>query len=167
MKRAMPPSPIGTGDTFRAFEASLRDRGMRAALASLLLRTDYRFIAIFRFQDGRAAAAAFFDREAPEQLTAEEVPDTATYCCFVRDGNGSFTTVDALVDPRLAAHPAREAVRAYCGVPIIDAEGQLLGTLCHYDTVPRDPSQIDLELMVLVAGLLAQGGHVPPYPTAA
>lgn len=154
-------------EAFLQFEATLQRQGLREALASLLRRTDYRFIAIFRFERGRAAAAAFFDRDTPSQLTADEVPDSATYCCYVRDDHGTFTTADSLLDPRLTTHAAREAVRAYCGVPIMDAEGTLLGTLCHYDTVPRDPAQVDLELMVLVAALLAQGGHVPAYPTQA
>lgn len=156
-----------TREAFDTFESTLQREGLRAALASLLLRTDYRFIAIFRFEGGKAAAAAFFDRDNPAQSTADEVPDTATYCCYVRDGNGVFTTADALVDPRLSEHVARQVVRAYCGVPIMDAEGALLGTLCHYDTVPRDPGQIDLELMVQVASALASGGHVPPYPRGA
>ena len=46
----------------------------------------------------------------------------------------------------------------------MDASGEILGTLCHYDLVPRNPEQIDLELIIQVASALAQGGHVPPYP---
>ena len=49
----------------------------------------------------------------------------------------------------------------------MDPEGVLIGTLCHYDVVPRDLQQIDMELMVQVASTLAYGGHVPPYPRAA
>ena len=49
-------------------------------------------------------------------------------------------------------------------VQVFDPEGQLLGTLCHYDVVPRDASQLDLELLVQVAATLQQGDHVPPYP---
>ena len=153
-----------TEDAFESFEQRLRAEGLRPALADLLARTDYRFIAIFRFQNGRATAAAFFDREQPDQLTTDEVPDTATYCCYVRDSRGVFTTADALVDARLADHVARDVVRSYCGVPLLDAEGELLGTLCHYDLVPRDPAQIDIELMLQVASTLVQGQHVPPYP---
>ena len=153
-----------TEDAFQSFKQRLRAEGLRPALAGLLARTDYRFIAIFRFKDGRATAAAFFDREQPDQLTTDEVPDTATYCCYVRDSRGVFTTVDALVDARLADHVARDVVRSYCGVPLLDAEGELLGTLCHYDLVPRDSAQIDIELMLQVASTLVQGGHVPPYP---
>lgn len=156
---------VTTGDAYARFSETLQQHGVRAALAGLLALSDYRYIAIFRFEGGRANAVVFYDREAPDRLEAEEVADTATYCCYVRDGNGIFTTADALQDPRLDSHVAREAVRSYCGVPVMDAEGRLLGTLCHYDLAPRDPAQLDLELLLQVASTLAAGDHVPPYPT--
>lgn len=152
---------------FARYEAVLASAGLRASLAYLLEQTDYRFIGIFRFEDGKANAAVHYDREHPEVLFAQEVPDTATYCCYVRDARGAFTTADAMLDARLADHPARAAVAAYCGVPVMDAEGVLLGTLCHYDIVPRDPAQVDLDLMLQVASALAQRGLVPAYPRAA
>jgi GAF domain-containing protein len=155
-----------TADAYASFDSILSQSGARAALAYVSSLSDYRFIGIFRFRDTRATSVIHFDREQPEVLQAAEVPETATYCCFVRDSRGSFTTVDALADPRLTDHAARDAVRAYCGIPVIDAEGNLLGTLCHYDVVPRDAEQLDLELLVQVASTLAQGGHVPPYPAA-
>ena len=43
-------------------------------------------------------------------------------------------------------------------------EGDVLGSLCLYDEVPRDPRQVDLALMVEVASTLEQKGLVPPYP---
>lgn len=140
--------------------------GPREALAYVVGLSDYRFIGIFRFQNGRANAAIHFDRENPDVMAVAEVPDTATYCCYVRDSKGTFMTANAMADPRLTAHPAREAVLAYCGIPILEPDGRLLGTLCHYDVVPRDAGQLDLQLLMQVAGLLVQGGHVPPYPAA-
>ena len=44
----------------------------------------------------------------------------------------------------------------YCGVPILDCEGEILGTLCHFDDEPRDPDQIDLPLMLSVASALSR-----------
>ena len=149
---------------FETFSQTLATSGLRPALAYLLSLTDYRFIAIFRFEDGKANAAVYVDRENPLVLAVDEVPQEATYCCFVRDTAGAFTTADAMQDARLEGHVARAAVLAYCGVPVMDAEGTIIATLCHYDVVPRDPTQIDLELMVQVASALAYGGHVPPYP---
>lgn len=156
--------PAELNRTFADFVVSLKADGLRASLASLLHLTDYRFIGIWRFEDGKANAVVHYDRENPEQTTAEEVPDTATYCCFVRESGMPFKTPNALLDERTARHPARDKVLTYCGVPVMDSWGNILGTLCHYDVVPRDPEQVNVELMLRVASYLALGGHVPPYP---
>lgn len=153
-----------TAQAFEQFSAVLSERGLRPALAYLLGLTDYRFIAIFRFEDGKANASVFYDRENPEILDAEEVPASATYCCFARDARGVFATANSMEDGRLTHHVAREVVQSYCGVPVMTADGEILGTLCHYDSVPRDPDQIDLALLLQVASSLAYGNHVPPYP---
>ena len=157
---------IDTQTAFANFSATLKGGGVRESLAYLVGLTDYRFIGIWRFKDGRANAAVHYDRENPAVTQAQEVSDTATYCCYVRNSKGVFMTAHAMLDPRTQGHPAREVVAAYCGVPVLDPEGQILGTLCHYDLAPRDPAQVDLELMLLVASALAQGDHVPPYPEA-
>jgi GAF domain-containing protein len=163
----MDSSPVRASERFARFSAILGSSGLRPALADLLEYTDYRFIAIFRFNGERANAAVFVDRENPDVLSVDEVPASATYCCFARDARGAFVTANSMEDPRLVAHVAREHVRAYCGVPIMTPEGEILGTLCHYDLIPRDPAQIDLPLMCEIASALEQGGHVPPYPTTA
>jgi len=166
MQLEMSPIP-DTNTAFARFSHALREDGLRPALAYLLGLTDYRYIAIFRFRNGKSTAAAFYDRDNPEVLQSDEVPESATYCCFVRDEKGVFTTVDAMHDPRLTHHVSREAVQAYCGVPVLTPEGEILGTLCHYDTVPRDPGQIDIELMLQVASALDQTHSVPDYPDKA
>ena len=153
-----------TRASFKAFQAKLETEGVRQSLAFLLGLTDYRFIGIWRFSNGRANAVVHYDRENPSVMHVEEVPDSATYCCYVRDSKGVFMTAHALLDPRTEGHPAREAVAAYCGVPLMDPEGTLLGTLCYYDLVPRDPEQVDMYLMIEVAAALTQGNHVPAYP---
>lgn len=153
-----------TAAAFDDFRGRLDARGVRDALAYLAHRSDFRFIGIWGFQDGMADALVHYDKENPEVTRATAVPENATYCCFVRDSRGQFTTANAMLDPRIEGHPARDSVPSYCGVPIMDAEGTLLGTLCHYDLVPRDPSTLDLELLLQAASALAQGGFVPPYP---
>lgn len=153
-----------TDARFARFSEILDGQGLRPALSFLLSLTDYRFIAIYRFHEGMANAAVHVDRENPEVLHAEEVPASATYCCFARDARGVFATADSMVDQRLSTHVAREVVKGYCGVPVMTPEGDILGTLCHYDLVPRDHQQIDLPLMLQVASLLAQRDLVPAYP---
>lgn len=150
---------------YEAFTTKLNDEGVREALAYLLHRSDYRFIGIWRFKDGKADAAVHYDRENPFELRAQEVSELATYCCYVRNSKGLFKTGNAMLDARTEGHPARAVVPTYCGVPLLDPEGNLHGTLCHYDLVPRDPDQIDLQLMMAVASRLVNGNHVPPYPS--
>lgn len=60
-----------------------------------------------------------------------------------------------------------EVVRTCRGVPVLNAEGRLLGTLCHDDVVPGNADQLDMPLLLQVASTLALGHHVPPYPLAA
>lgn len=155
-----------TAAAFADFAVVLKFEGLRAALAQLQKGTPFRFIGIWRFADGKADAAVHFDREHRSQLRASEVPDTATYCSFVRASGEPFKTANALVDERLNAHPARASVLAYCGAPLIDKGGEILGTLCLYDLEPRDVESLNVELLVMVANYLAMGGHVPPYPAA-
>ncbi len=145
--------------------ASLLDKeGVRAALYSLLRRSDYRFISIFRFQDGKATSVVHVDRQDLNVVQADEVADTATYCCYVRSASAPFVTDDAASDPRTATHVAKDVIRSYAGFPIVAAGGEVLGTLCHYDTAPRDSKQLDVNLLKEVAQLLAAPGRVPPYP---
>lgn len=159
-----PPLSPEARAAFADFVVTLRSDGLRPALAKLARRSDFRFIGIWRFKDGKANAAVHFDREDPSVETASEVADTATYCCYVRESGEPFKTPNAMVDERLARHPARQAVLSYSGVPVLDNAGQVVGTLCHYDLVPRDTSQVDIPLMLSVASYLSLGGHVPPYP---
>jgi len=158
-------SPDQTAIAFNVFNNLLTNDGIRAALYSVLRRSNYRFISIFRFRDGLATSAVHVDREDLKIIQAGEVADTATYCSYVRAGDAPFVTSDASTDSRTSDHPARETVRSYCGIPIFEPDGEFIGTLCHYDLVPRDPEHLDLELLVQVSSAIARSGLVPPYPT--
>jgi GAF domain-containing protein len=164
-----PQNKISTEAAFRQFSETVTHEGVRPALAYLLSLTDYRYIAIFRRNGDKASAAVFYDRVNPENLRVDEVPASATYCHFAIEGKALFTTADSLADARLADHVARQAVQAYWGLPVMTPEGEILGMLCQYDTVPRDPTQVNLELMieVEVASALEQRDLVPPHPPAA
>ena len=149
---------------FRRFSETLHHDGLRPALADLLGRTDFRFIAIFRTSGDKTTAVVFYDREHPDVLRVGEVASSATYCHLAVQSKSQFETADSLQDPRLTEHPARQAVQSYWGLPVMTPEGDVLGSLCLYDEVPRDPRQVDLALMVEVASTLEQKGLVPPYP---
>ena len=153
-----------TDEAYVAFQAVLSNGGLRDALVYLVGLSAYRFIAIFRFDQGMANAAVYYDREDPEQRHAAEVPEGATYCSLVRDSRGAFATADAAADCALRGHIAKDTVAAYCGIPIMTPEGEVLGTLCQYDLVPRDPESLELELLVRAASAIERSGKIRPYP---
>jgi GAF domain-containing protein len=160
----MDPNHDSKEAAFVRFNDTLVRDGLRPALAYLLSLSDFRFIAIFRSQGDRSRPAVFYDREQPETLSVDEVPSSATYCSLAIKSKSVFETSNAPQDPRLTSHAAREAVQSYWGLPVMTPEGEILGTLCQYDVVPRDTQHVDLQLMVEVASLLQQRGLVPPYP---
>lgn len=153
-----------THPAFAVFERVLREQGLREALGTLIAPTDFRYAGVFRFRDELATAAAYYDREQPQIERIDEVPDTDTYCIYVRSGREPFATADAQADTRLTTHPARAHYRTYVGVPILAPEGELLGVLCCYDHQPHDVAQLDLALLAEVASHLAYQQLVPPYP---
>ena len=155
-----------TTEKFEQFHGILAGEGIRASLAYLVGLTDYRFISIFRFDGNKVRSVVHYDINAPHVLATQEETIDSTYCCYVRDNQGLFTTANALLDERLGSHAKRAMLSAYCGYPVMDSEGRVEGTLCHYDVVPRDPGQIDMELMLLVCSALQQGGKIPAYPAS-
>lgn len=156
--------PQPSSATFADFVLTAKTKSVRDALAKLLTLTDFRYIGIWRFQDGMATAAVHFDRLDPSATASGVVPQTATYCCYVRESGAPFKTPHALLDERLATHPAKDTVASYVGVPVMDSNGTIVGTLCHYDLVPKDVEQVDTKLMLLVASYLTMNDLVPPYP---
>ncbi len=149
-----------TDGAYRVFKRLLDADGLRYALYSILRLTDYRFISVFRLEDGMIRSLAHVDREDLSVQETETSAESASYCCYVRSEDGPFVVVDALVDPRVEDHAKRPDLRAYCGIPIASADGRLLGTLCHYDIVPRDPAQLNNELLAQVASEIVRSGWI-------
>ena len=163
----MPEQSIrSTTEAFAEFTAILGRDGLRPALARMLEQSSFRFIGAWRFDGDMSAPAVHYDRENPEVLDVAPVPASATYCSFIRAQEQPFSTAYAVLDARLLGHPARDTVASYTGVPLLDAQGAVIGTLCHYDLVPRDVAGVDQQLALLAAGYIMAGGFLPPYPTA-
>ena len=65
---------------------------------------------------------------------------------------------DALIDPRLEAHPLVTGppyVRFYAGMPVLGPDGRLLGTLCALDHRARAVTDVQLDALRLMAGQVA------------
>jgi diguanylate cyclase (GGDEF)-like protein len=111
-----------------------------------------------------------------------DVPDELSFCAYVVALGAPLEVPDARTHPVFAANPAvaTGAIGAYLGVPLIDEDGFVLGTLGVFDDVPRQftgPEREVLEIQVRLvrtvlslrrqvaehawdAGLLAAQGRV-------
>ena len=135
-------------------KAILASEGVRASICYLNSLTGHRFSAVFRFDGNQLQSLIYFDRLNPQVLSCPEIPVQASYCYFVREANAPFTTEDAQHDDRLGDHPQRHIVQSYCGTPLFDEDGELLGSICHFDFSPNQTTQVDLELLECMASIL-------------
>ncbi|CAN5918010.1 hypothetical protein BH11GEM1_BH11GEM1_09630 [soil metagenome] len=138
-------------------ERSLRETGIIGALRFLNVRTRFRYTGLYHVEPPILRNVQLFDRENPLLNVSGDVkPLHETYCGVVWNTNTMFRVTDALEDAHLAAHPARESVLSYCGVPVRSASGLPWGSLCHFDVRPRLLSVQESRILELVAPLFAR-----------
>lgn len=140
---------------FSELESIFKKEGLRPALIYLNSLTKVRFTGFYQFHDKTLRTLTFYDRENPQVIMCRDVHVKDTYCYFTRQSKDGFTIIDAPNDARLEGHSARQTVQSYCGLPIINSSGEVLGTLCHFDLEPRQLDQLDKELLNCMAKLLS------------
>jgi diguanylate cyclase (GGDEF)-like protein len=85
----------------------------------------------------------------------DRVPWEETFCRRMLAG-ASNVVPDSRLDPDYADLPAADGVRAYAGVPIVEGDGSLFGTLCGVRAEPlRTGEPIDQGLLDVFAELLS------------
>ena len=90
---------------------------------------------------------SFVDRDrqwfkSVQGLDAQETSRSASFCAHTIGPRQTLIVEDAQKDPRFQGNPlvvGNPNIRFYAGAPIIEA-GQVLGTVCVIDTVPRSLS---------------------------
>ena len=136
--------------------------GLRPMLVFLNGMTSFRFSAVTRLEDGTQKTVCYYDREDPRPDALPDIPESDSYCQYVKARRGVLWVRDASREPLLQAHPARNEVRAYCGVPLFDREGNVLGTVCHFHADPLEIAERDSALLQAVAELLMQYDALSP-----
>lgn len=79
-------------------------------------------------------------------------------CQFMVDGVAPVIAPDVERQPHYATAPVRATVpiRAYVGLPIVGADGEIFGTLCGLDPVPQPEQLLEQEpLLAVLAQLLS------------
>ena len=150
-----------TSDALRQMKLILKDKGVRELLIFLNRLTAHRFTALYRFNDETLENLYFFDRQHPEMLSTPEIPVLASYCVFVRNSGRTFATSDSLSDDRVSGHPKQQEVQSYCGVPLVNDDGVMFGTICHFDFQPIAITDDNVTLMEAVAPMLQIFGNLP------
>lgn len=138
-------------------QAAIDESGIRGALARLNSYSGHRFTALYIFDGEINKNLFFYDRQQPQVESAgdfDDLPVTVTYCVYVRRFGQPFCVEDSLRDDRVAEHPAKNTVRAYCGVPLLDRYGSAFATLCHFDFAPIADDEEHIELMHALATVL-------------
>ncbi len=122
--------------TAKAFEAILRADGLFLAMRWLNDRVPYRYSAVFRFDGDVLHNLCLIDKDNPKITTCPDQPITESYCLYIRRSSEVFSVEESLVDGRVEDHPKRRNFQCYYGIPLYGAKGQLLGTVCHFDSSP-------------------------------
>ncbi len=144
-----------TTDRMEELRSALLENGIDGCLEFLNRPVEHRYTAVYRLRDATLTNVGLFDKAGevkPEYL--ETVQLETSFCQFVlRDG--VFRTNDSSLDMRLDGHPYQGVMMAYHGVPVKNAQGDLYGTLCHFDLVQRPMPDAEFEFLQQAATLLA------------
>ena len=85
---------------------------------------------------------------------SQEEPRDITFCAYTILQNELLVVQDTLTDERFATNPfvtSAPYIRFYAGIPLINLDGLVIGTLCVLDHVPRDLSSEQQEALRIVA----------------
>lgn len=77
-------------------------------------------------------------------------PRSLSFCNRTIQGEGPLVVADASRDPAFADNPSvtgRASIRFYAGHSIESVDGYRIGTICVYDTLPRDPAGVNRALL--------------------
>ena len=130
-------------------DAATRDawQGL-TALAARLLHAPMAFLTLV--DDERSF---WLSTEGIDRSVATENPVEESFCQYVIADRAPLFIDDATADQRVCANPSVTGmgVRAWAGFPVMDADGQPLGSFCVMDVVPRVWSEQDISILEVLA----------------
>jgi GAF domain-containing protein len=133
------------------FRDLLRADDVPSALRYLNSVGVHRFTALFRFDGGTLRNLYLIDRQDESVDRCPDLPVLDSYCVYVRDSASKFMTEHARTDSRVAGHPKQQSVQSYCGFPLLEPNGNMFGTICHFDYEPVPFDEDEQYLLETVA----------------
>lgn len=111
-----------------------------ATLAAVLLDTPLAFVTVVDAKRSWFKSCIGLAPDAERQTSVEE-----SFCQYVIGSSSPLIVNDARADPRTRDNPAVDAmgVAAWAGFPVRALGGEVLGTFCVVDTVPREWTERD------------------------
>lgn len=97
-----------------------------------------------------------------EPLATDRELQGRTFCHYALSSDGPLVIEDTTLDPVHAAVPTVQSlgVRAYVGIPLKVDSGQVIGSFCAIDFVPRTWSASDLDVLIELAHATAREIHL-------
>ncbi len=128
-----------------------------SGLAATVLETPLAFITVVDETRSFWKSCFGVTLNGPED---QENPVEESFCQYVVELGAELIVDDAATDPRTRDNPSVEkmGVRAWAGFPLLSPDGEVLGSFCVVDTVPRAWSDRDREVLRVLA--LAASGEV-------
>lgn len=119
-----------------------------AQLAARLLGAPLAFVTLVDDSRSFWKACIGIEPGGPRQNTVPE-----SFCQYVIAGDAPLLVEDAATDPRTRDNPSvvTMGVRAWAGVPVHGPSGQVLGSFCVVDTVPRPWQPDHLEVLEVLS----------------
>lgn len=125
-------------ETLEQIQYLIAEGRFAQALELLNAISPYRFTALYRIDGEALHNLVIYDKQSRDQPRLSSMQLGDSYCHYVRESRDAFLVTDSDQDARVATHPKRPTVHAYCGVPILSGAGEVFGTICHFDYDPVD-----------------------------
>jgi hypothetical protein len=137
-------------------ELLLKREGLGAAASYLNSRVPYRFTTIYRLDANVFTPIEMVDKLGQVDSNQSMTTPFNESLCRLPVLHGTFTTSDTAIDPRLRGLAFPGQVGSYTGVQVVRSNGELYGTLCHFDLVPMYISHIEYQFLQLAVRLIAK-----------
>ncbi len=136
-------------------QEALDGEGLPGVVRYLNAKVPHRYTGMFLKDGPLLVNVALFDKQVPNPPLWEPFPVEDSFCSVVIASGHPLTIHEAVHDSRseVMRHNAAKIVQAYCGIPLLDAEGVTRGTLCHFDEQALD-FEVDLNSLLQVPSVV-------------